>query len=200
MGAKRKAWCLAGIVMGLVACSTGSTVVLVPDPDGSVGRITVANDAGTVVIDQANNATVVRDSKTPPTAVEEKTPAEIARLFGPVIAHQPLAPMHVVLQFRSDSVSLLPASIRQLPDIVAAIEARSPTRVSVVGHTDTMGDKRYNLDLSLRRAEAVKAMLVDRGVLETAIEVTSHGEENPVVKTADNVANAQNRRVEVVIR
>ena len=70
----------------------------------------------------------------------------------------------------------------------------------MVGHSDTQGDKAYNLDLSLRRAMAVKQQLVERGVDETFMDVSSHGEENPLIKTADNVANAQNRRVEVIVR
>ncbi|MDX2454214.1 OmpA family protein, partial [Desulfosarcina sp.] len=68
------------------------------------------------------------------------------------------------------------------------------------GHTDTLGDKAYNLDLSIRRALAVKQQLVDNGVDDTFMDVSSHGEEHPLVKTADNVGNAKNRRVEVIVR
>lgn len=100
----------------------------------------------------------------------------------------------------SDSVQLLPASVQQLPEIVAAVQERAPTRISVVGHSDTMGDKAYNLDLSQRRAAAVKQQLMDRGLDDTFMDVSSHGEENPLVKTADNAANAENRPVEVIVR
>ena len=193
-------WCLVAMMAALMACSSGSMVVLVPDPDGSVGKITVSNDAGSVTIDQANHATVVRDRQSSPAPVKKKDPGEIDRLFGPVLGHQPLPPVHFILYFKSGSRELSPESGDQLPAIVSAIDARIPTRVSVVGHTDTMGDKQYNLRLSMGRAQSVKALLVERGVDEETIEVTSHGEENPLVKTADNVANAKNRRVEVVVR
>jgi outer membrane protein OmpA-like peptidoglycan-associated protein len=200
MHARIMALCLAALVMGIMACGSGSMVVLVPDRDGSVGEITVSNAAGTVAIDEANHATVVRDRNTAPAPAAEKSPAEIDRLFGPVIEHQPLAPVHFILYFESASDVLLPDSRGQLPDIKAAIDARAPTRVSVVGHSDTQGDEQYNLKLSLSRAQAVAAWLIRSGVDEGAIDITSHGEKNPLVKTADNVANARNRRVEVIVR
>ena len=87
-----------------------------------------------------------------------------------------------------------------LPDIIATIKTRRSEHISVVGHSDTLGDKTYNLDLSKRRALAVKKLLVKKGVDEAFIETTSHGEENPLIKTADNVGNPKNRRVEVVVR
>ena len=69
-----------------------------------------------------------------------------------------------------------------------------------MGHSDTLGDKAYNLALSMRRAMAVQKLLVEKGIDEAFIDTTSHGEENPLVKTADNVGNPKNRRVEVVVR
>ena len=197
--AKRIGLGIAAFIL-ITACGHRQTVVLVPDPDGRVGQITVTNPAGSVEIDQANQATDVSSRESAPTAPVVRTGAEIDALFGDVLANQPLPPVHYILHFRSDSVELLPDSRRQLPQIVAAIADRAPTRVSVVGHTDTMGDKAYNLNLSLRRAKAVKALLVADGVDARFIDVTSHGEANPLVPTADNVANAQNRRVEVIVR
>ncbi|MCJ8499493.1 OmpA family protein [Desulfatitalea alkaliphila] len=193
------ACCLAAMAFNM-ACGKKSMVMLAPDPDGSVGRITVANEAGSVDIDQANLATVIRSPEAAPRAPEPLDPAKVEALFGQVVANQPLPPLHFRLHFESDSVRLLPDSRRQLTEIVEAIEARSPTRVSVVGHTDTMGDKVYNVQLSLRRAITVRQLLIDRGIDAAFIDVVSHGQENPLVKTPDNVANAQNRRVEVVIR
>ncbi len=67
------------------------------------------------------------------------------------------------------------------------------------GHTDLSGDAKYNLRLSKRRAEAVKARLVSHGVREEAIRVFAYGESDPVVKTADSKPEAQNRRVEIFL-
>lgn len=194
------AWCCLAATIIVAACGPKNLVVLVPDPDGSVGQISVSNAAGTVDIDKANQATIIRDSQMAPEAPVQLDAAKIQRRFGKVISRLPPPPIHFTLYFASGSVELLPASARLFPEILAAIQQRAPTRISVVGHSDTMGDEASNLDLSLRRAEAVKQQLVDKGVGDTFMDVTSHGEENPLVKTADNVANAENRRVEVIVR
>jgi outer membrane protein OmpA-like peptidoglycan-associated protein len=132
-----------------------------------------------------------------PTAI---TPNEVEGLFQEALASQPPAPVHFILYFQSGSVVLLPESRRQLANIVTVIDQRAPTTISVVGHSDTRGDKGYNLALAMRRAQSVQRQLMEMGVPEASMEVSSHGEENPLVKTADNVANAKNRRVEVIVR
>jgi outer membrane protein OmpA-like peptidoglycan-associated protein len=192
--------CIISLVYSLVACAPKSTVVLVPDSDGSVGQISVSNEAGSVTIDQANWATVVRTGERAPEAPARLDPDRVNKIFAEALSGEPPPPVHFTLYFRSGSELLLPASIRLLPNIVTVIQQKMPTRVSVVGHSDTLGDASDNLELSLRRAKAVKQLLLDRGVDGTFVDVSSHGEENPVVKTGDNVANAKNRRVEVVIR
>jgi outer membrane protein OmpA-like peptidoglycan-associated protein len=193
-------WCGLIALVLLTACGPKSMVVLVPDPDGSVGRITVSNAAGSVEIDQANQATVVRDDRKAPAAPTALDPGEIEATFAAVLANQPPPPVRYRLYFLSDAVDLQAQSRQQLPEIVAMITRRLPTRVSVVGHSDTQGDKVYNLELSMRRAKAVKQLLVEQGIEEKFIDVSSHGEENLLVKTGDNVANAMNRRVEVIVR
>jgi outer membrane protein OmpA-like peptidoglycan-associated protein len=184
----------------MTACSPKNVIVLVPDPDGSVGRITVANDAGSVEIDAANESTAIRDAKTAPSPPAEMEKKDIDQLFSKALAIQPQPPVHFILYFEKDSTQLRPSSAAMLADILSTIQERQSEHLSVVGHSDTLGDKAYNLSLSMRRAAAVKKRLVQQGVDEALIDITSHGEENPLVKTADNVGNPKNRRVEVVIR
>lgn len=193
-------WCGLAVIVMLAACSHKNMVILIPDPDGAVGQITVSNAAGSVNIDQANQATIVKDAETAPDAPAQLEPNEVRKLFAGVLSAEPPPPVHFILHFQSDSVELLAEARQQLPEIVSEFQQRVPTRVSVVGHTDTLGDKAYNIDLSMRRALAVKKLLIEAGVDGAAIDVSSHGEENPLVKTADNVAKAENRRVEVIVR
>lgn len=191
--------CVAAAAL-IMACGHKNMIVLVPDPDGSVGQVTVSNAAGSVEMNRPNQSTIVRDRTKAPAAPAELKPAQVQDLFGQVLSNVPAPPIHFILHFESDSVQLQPDSVQLLPEIVAAIQQRAPTRISVVGHSDTLGDKTYNLGLSKSRAVAVKQQLVDRGVDDAFMDVSSHGEENPLVKTADNVSNAKNRRVEVVVR
>ena len=84
--------------------------------------------------------------------------------------------------------------------MLETIKERLSTDVSVVGHADREGDPKWNYTLSRRRAETVSVLLKDMGVNPEHMEITSHGEENPLVPTADNVAEPRNRRVEVIVR
>ena len=84
----------------------------------------------------------------------------------------------------------------------AAQNARSTgsTRIEVAGHADRSGTPQYNQRLSQRRADAVAAELVRRGISRNMITVTAYGESRPLVPTADGVREPQNRRVEIVLR
>ena len=71
--------------------------------------------------------------------------------------------------------------------------------MTLTGHTDRSGSEQYNMALSLRRAEAVKANMIRQGIPANAIVVIGKGESQPLVPTADGVREPQNRRVEIVI-
>ncbi len=72
-------------------------------------------------------------------------------------------------------------------------------RITTTGHADTSGTPAYNLALSERRANAVKAELVKLGFREAEIVVMFRGEAEPLVATGDGVREPQNRRVEIVM-
>ncbi|MCY3773317.1 MAG: OmpA family protein, partial [Gemmatimonadetes bacterium] len=92
---------------------------------------------------------------------------------------------------REDQRSVLDENARRLR------EYQPEDTVVVEGHTDERGTIEYNLALGERRAEAVKAYLVDAGVAEGRIETVSIGEEQPAVMGSDESNLAQNRRVEL---
>jgi OOP family OmpA-OmpF porin len=73
-------------------------------------------------------------------------------------------------------------------------------RLNVTGHADRAGTEKYNMALSLRRANAVKQVLIGEGIPADAIVVIGRGESQPLVPTADGVREAQNRRVEIILQ
>jgi outer membrane protein OmpA-like peptidoglycan-associated protein len=73
------------------------------------------------------------------------------------------------------------------------------TRIEVNGYTDTSGTPQYNMGLSIRRANAVKAELIKDGVPSSAISTQGFGETHLLVPTGNGVREPQNRRVEIVI-
>ncbi len=72
------------------------------------------------------------------------------------------------------------------------------TRLTVTGHTDTVGSDAYNMRLSRRRAESVAARLEKDGIASSEIEIVAKGKRDLLVPTADGVKEPQNRRVQIV--
>ena len=109
------------------------------------------------------------------------------------------APSFMVF-FDWDKSNLNAASLETIAKAAAAYRAKGGAQINATGHADTSGPDTYNMALSLRRANAVKDALIRDGVPERDISVVGRGESQPLVKTADGVREAQNRRVEIVIR
>jgi outer membrane protein OmpA-like peptidoglycan-associated protein len=121
-------------------------------------------------------------------------------LFGDLLSTLPPAPQQFVLYFRFESDDLTDESRALLPRVVEALRNRPFPDVAVIGHTDTTGAAAANVELGLRRANAIRAQLVQAGISPGVIEVTSHGESDLLVKTADQVLEPRNRRVEITVR
>jgi outer membrane protein OmpA-like peptidoglycan-associated protein len=109
------------------------------------------------------------------------------------------APTFMVF-FDFDKSDLTPAAQDTIRKAAAAYRTKGGAQIKASGHTDRAGTEAYNMALSLRRANAVKDQLVRDGVAASDISVVALGEGQPMVPTADGVREAQNRRVEIVIR
>jgi hypothetical protein len=107
------------------------------------------------------------------------------------------APSFMVF-FDWDRSNLSAQAMSTIQEAAAAYRSNSGARVTAVGHTDTSGPDNYNMALSLRRANTVKAALVQAGVPAGAIDTVGKGEQGLMVATADGVREPQNRRVEIL--
>jgi outer membrane protein OmpA-like peptidoglycan-associated protein len=199
MGALNRLLLLAFLLMLASGCAKKTLVALAPDPDGRTGRIIVGNDAGTVTIDSPHQATTISDMRARPAIPVNLGQETLHKLFAEALSIQPKRPLHFLLYFEKETV-LTADSQKLLPEIITAIRDRNSMDISVVGHTDTVGSKEFNLQLSNNRAAVVKDHLVRQGAEPAVIRTTSHGKENPLIPTEDNVNEPRNRRVEVVIR
>ena len=182
------------------APTSQSLVVLLPDSEtGITGRAYVSNNAGSTDLNAARDS-VTAGANQPPTAVTTMSEAEVQRLFGDTLAALPPAPVHFTLYFKFQSDELTDESRALLPQILATVKERAIPEVLVVGHTDTMGAARTNLELGMNRATAVYRILIQVGFDPSTIEIRSHGESDPLVKTPDETAEPRNRRVEISVR
>jgi len=175
-------------------------VVLLPDSDtGVTGRAFVTNKVGTTDLDATRDSSTASPS-TAPTAVTTMSEEEVQRVFGETLSALPPAPIHFTLYFKFESDELTDESRALLPEILKTVKERSIPEVLEVGHTDTMGTPRANIDLGLTRATTVRNLLIQVGLDATLIEVRSHGESDLLVKTSDETAEPRNRRVEISVR
>lgn len=114
----------------------------------------------------------------------------------PATGSQPKA---FVVFFDFDGDELLADGLAALDAIAEAAGSGAPVSIGIGGHADRAGPERYNMALSLRRAEAVLKALAERGVNQSRITVRAHGESRPRITTPDGVRDQRNRRVEVTI-
>jgi len=101
--------------------------------------------------------------------------------------------------FAFDKSVVQAAGKAKLDDLVKRMQAMDIEVVVAVGHTDSTGPSSYNQRLSVRRAEAVKAYMVSKGVNADRIFTEGKGEDSPVADNSSRSGRAKNRRVEVEV-
>jgi outer membrane protein OmpA-like peptidoglycan-associated protein len=174
-------------------------VVLLPSPDGSVGAVMVQSKQGRQLINSAYGGLAV--AKDGALTVAAMDPADVQRRYGAVLVSQPERPMSFVVRFASGSATQLePDALPILEQIKQVLKTRRVPEITVIGHTDRVGSVAANDALSLKRAQAVRQILVAAGLDSSSMEVAGRGEREPLVATQDEVAEPKNRRVELNLR
>jgi len=101
--------------------------------------------------------------------------------------------------FDTNSTVVRPGLISEISRVAGVLNQYPTTLVRVEGHTDGVGSDAYNMDLSNRRANAVKNLLVQRGVADSRIDIVGYGKTMPVASNDNGAGRQQNRRVEIKI-
>ncbi len=102
--------------------------------------------------------------------------------------------------FATDQATLLPTATQKLNDVADALIKGNPdANITIEGHTDSQGTLQHNMELSQRRAEAVKAQLVSRGVAADRIKTVGVGPDRPLADNKSPEGRANNRRVEIIV-
>jgi OOP family OmpA-OmpF porin len=101
--------------------------------------------------------------------------------------------------FDFDKSVLKPEGRAKLDDLVSKIQGINLEVIIAVGHTDSVGTDNYNQRLSVRRAEAVKAYLVTKGIERNRVYTEGKGEKQPVADNRTAEGRAKNRRVEIEV-
>jgi len=101
--------------------------------------------------------------------------------------------------FETGKAELRPGALRNLYPLVTFLQKYPERRVGIEGHTDSVGSEAYNLDLSQRRAEAVRDFLLQNGVGAAQLTTRGYGKASPVASNDTLEGRQQNRRVELII-
>lgn len=191
-------FCLWALLVGLQACAPISRVTLLPEADGRSTAVQVQSASGVVDLTQPyQTAALQRDGRLQAT---QSSAGAVNAAHGPLLALPILPPVRLTLQFEPGTSTLTQESQSQLPRILAQAGGRAGGEILVVGHTDRTGSPQVNDTLSLQRAQAVRALLVQQGFAPELVEAVGRGEREPVVPTEANVNEPRNRRAEIIIR
>ncbi|MDA8129383.1 MAG: OmpA family protein [Betaproteobacteria bacterium] len=139
----------------------------------------------------------------PPRPAGPKTPGSQAPESQSARPAETGAPAKLTLDgviFDKASDRLRPESLTILDNVAATLKEWGEVKVEVAGHTDSVGQAAFNRRLSQRRAEAVRAYLLGKGVAASRLIARGYGESEPVADNKTAAGRAKNRRVELIPR
>jgi outer membrane protein OmpA-like peptidoglycan-associated protein len=192
-------FCLLVFLM-VVGCGPKSQVIVMPDPDGKVGKVEVVTQKGSQTLDQpwqSTEVTSIDQMPSEPKVLDEK---KVRETFKDALEARPETPVTYLIYFKSGGTEITTDSQQTIREVMKAIKTRNSNEISVSGHTDSVGSAEFNRVLSMNRARAVASIIASQGVKKEIIEITYHGKENQLIRTPDGVAELRNRRVEITIR
>jgi OmpA-OmpF porin, OOP family len=171
--------------------------VVLPNPDGTAGAITVSDGHESVLLDKPYAASEEKDDSVVPTTTDAQ---QVQQIFGGALAAQPILPKHFRLYFLKDTDTMTPESLVKYRSVFDDIKRRPVYQVEVIGYTDTLGDKAHNQQLSFKRAAVIRDRLIGDGLSASSISIAGRGDLDPAVPTGPQIDEPRNRRVEITVR
>lgn len=172
-------------------------VILLPNRDGRRSAIVIRREGGEREVDVPYQGVDMAGGREETVAYGAE---EVAKRYSAILEVQPARPFTYILFFVTGRTELTAQSRAALSEVREKIRGFPAAQVSVIGHADSVGSAEANDVLSLKRASAVRDLLVQVGIPRDAIEVVGRGERELLVKTTDGVSEERNRRVEIKLR
>ena len=167
---------LANYIKHLEKLDSANTLAIAKIPSDSVAVANINNDTAAIADvtnpDNKNNNLII---------AKEKEIAEIAKLIF----------------FNFDSSTITKESFGPLEDVVKIVKSQVKLNFIVEGYCDSVGTDAYNLNLSKRRAGAVKNYFISKGISSSRMSSIGYGEANPIATNDTDEGRAKNRRVEI---
>lgn len=171
----------AGATVGAVIGKTAGNMALGAIIGGAVG-----GTAGAYIAHQIDNQASNIKQTIPGAKVIREDGAMVVKFDSGIL-------------FDQGSTDLKPDAQTDLKNLAASMQANPQTNITIIGHTDSLETVESNMNLSQKRADAVKAALVADGVSDTRLTATGKGTADPIADNKTPEGRAQNRRVVIVI-
>lgn len=189
---------IIGLIAMFLLCDPADNVevILLPQDDGSVGEVAVYQDSKETVLNKAWQKVQTKNLDEKEILSKEEVESEYKNLLDAM----PDAVKKYKLYFEFGSENIVGESVKVFKEIAQTIKDDKILKIDIIGYTDRAGSDTFNKTLSMSRANKVADLLKSEGVDEKIISIDYYGEANPIVETADGVANEANRRVEITLK
>ncbi len=191
--ASKRAKCIAAGAVAGAAIGAGAGAVVGHQGDEDTAEGAAVGAAAGLVVGGIIGAVVCKEEPPPTTTTTVPEP----------VAEEPPPPPKVVekivlngIQFDFDKAVIKDQYYPILDEGIAALAKHPEKSVAVEGYTCSIGAEDYNLRLSEKRAEAVKAYMVEKGIAAEKLSTMGYGEANPVADNETRQGREMNRRVE----
>lgn len=180
----------------LGACAAPKALLLPGEEGHGTGALAVLEKNGEErVLDQP-----LRRARMSRGGTSVRTVPKVKPAYQRLMAGLPPPARSYTLYFIEGTTTMIASSRPVLDRIKADLATRPGAEVQVTGHTDTVGTEEDNDRLSMQRANEIMDVLVAEGLPRDALSAVGRGERELAVETGQEVANVENRRVEVIVR
>ncbi|MBN9409623.1 MAG: OmpA family protein [Burkholderiales bacterium] len=194
------------IAVALAGCAApppkppSTQVVLLPQADGKPSAVTVTTPGGTSMLSAPYQRASVREGEAAAPSVDAVSAAQMQADHAQLLQATPAPARSYTIYFQTGGTLLNPESRSVMAQVLDEAPRRPGAELLITGHTDTQGSVAINDALSLRRANEMRDLFVQRGFPASHIETVGRGKRQLAVPTADNVNEPRNRRVEITVR
>ena len=164
------------------------------DPEDKDG---FEDDDGCPDLDNDKDGFADKDDKCPIEA--GVAPDGCPKKYNLVVVTEKKIELKQTVYFDTNKATIKPVSFALLDDVALALKDNPKIHVEIQGHTDSQGDDNFNLKLSQRRAESVRAYLLKKSITADRMTAKGYGEDVPIADNRTTDGRSQNRRVEFVI-
>lgn len=190
---------LIGATLMFIFGDSPKTEIILLESGSAKNEIIVSTKGGEVTINKPYQSTKLLSADEKPKEVVLLSKKEVVNKYKVVLEDTPKL-MQYMIYFGSGSTAVNESAKMELQTAIDYIKSQTNSIITIIGHSDTVGNKDSNMRLSQKRTDAVKEYLESQKLDIKELTTEYYGENTPLEKTKDGVSNAKNRRVEIFIR